>query len=314
MSATQKLGWIGIGRMGYAMAERLAKAGADLTVWNRTRAKAEPLSALGAKVATDLSELAACDIVFVMVSTWDDVREVINGPRGLLSGDRAPKMVIECSSISLEGSAELRASLSQRGVQMLAAPVSGNAKVIKAGRLSFVCSGPRAAFDAALPALKMMGPAASYVGDGELARIVKICHNVFLGVVIQSLAEITVLAQKAGVPRAAFLEFINQSVMGSTFSRYKTAALVNLDFAVTFTPQLLRKDLDLGLDAARTFQVPMPLASITRDLVQSLIGNGLDDGDFAKLIVQQARASGLQLQSENATVDDGLSPRGKDLT
>ena len=314
MSATQKLGWIGIGRMGYAMAERLAKAGADLTVWNRTRAKAEPLSALGAKVATDLGELAACDIVFVMVSTWDDVREVINGPRGLLSGDRAPKMVIECSSISLEGSAELRASLSQRGVQMLAAPVSGNAKVIKAGRLSFVCSGPRAAFDAALPALKMMGPAASYVGDGELARIVKICHNVFLGVVIQSLAEITVLAQKAGVPRAAFLEFINQSVMGSTFSRYKTPALVNLDFAVTFTPQLLRKDLDLGLDAARTFQVPMPLASITRDLVQSLIGNGLDDGDFAKLIVQQARASGLQLQSENAPVDDGLSARGKDLT
>ena len=306
-AANNKLGWIGIGRMGYAMAERLAKAGADLTVWNRTRAKAEPLAALGAKVATELSELAACEIVFVMVSTWDDVREVIAGPRGLLSGLRAPKMVIECSSISLEGSAELRALLDNHGVQMLAAPVSGNAKVIKAGRLSFVCSGPRAAFDAALPALKMMAPAASYVGEGELARIVKICHNVFLGVVIQSLAEITVLAQKAGVPRAAFLDFINQSVMGSTFSRYKTPALVNLDFHVTFTPQLLRKDLDLGLDAARHFEVPMPLASITRDLVQSLIGNGLDDEDFAKLIVQQARASGLQLKSENAAVSDGLS-------
>jgi len=300
------IGWIGIGRMGYAMAERLAKAGADLTVWNRTRAKAEPLAALGAKVANELSDLAACDIVFVMVSTWDDVREVIAGPRGLLSGPGAPKMVIECSSISLEGSAELRTLLSNRGVQMLAAPVSGNAKVIKAGRLSFVCSGPRAAFDAALPALKMMGPAASHVGEGELARIVKICHNVFLGVVIQSLAEITVLAQKAGVPRAAFLDFINQSVMGSTFSRYKTPALVNLDFHVTFTPQLLRKDLDLGLDAAKHFEVPMPLASITRDLIQSLIGNGLDDEDFAKLIVQQARASGLELASENARVDDGL--------
>jgi 3-hydroxyisobutyrate dehydrogenase len=306
-AAKNKLGWIGIGRMGYAMAERLAKAGADLTVWNRTRAKAEPLAALGAKVATELSELGACEIVFVMVSTWDDVREVIAGPRGLLSGPRAPKMVVECSSISLEGSADLRTLLDNHGVQMLAAPVSGNAKVIKAGRLSFVCSGPRAAFDAALPALKMMGPAASYVGEGELARIVKICHNVFLGVVIQSLAEITVLAQKAGVPRAAFLDFINQSVMGSTFSRYKTPALVNLDFHVTFTPQLLRKDLDLGLDAARTFEVPMPLASITRDLVQSLIGNGLGDEDFAKLIVQQARASGLELKSENARVDDGLT-------
>src|SRR5512138_1355214 len=306
-----KLGWIGIGRMGYAMAERLAKAGADLTVWNRTRSKAEPLAALGAKVANELSELAACDMVFVMVSTWDDVKEVVTGPRGLLSGSRAPKMVVECSSISIEGSAELRTLLSDRGVQMLAAPVSGNAKVIKAGRLSFVCSGPRAAFDAALPALKMMGPTASYVGDGELARICKICHNVFLGVVIQSLSEITVLAQKAGVPRAAFLGFINGSVMGSTFSRYKTPALVNLDFHVTFTPQLLRKDLDLGLDAARRFDVPMPLASITRDLVQSLIGHGLDDEDFAKLIVQQARASGLTLTSEKAAVDDGLQPSMK---
>ena len=120
--------------------------------------------------------------------------------------------------------------LTARGIDYLAAPVSGNAKVIKAGRLSFVCSGPRETFDAASPYLKLIGPAASYVGEGELARIVKICHNVFLGVVTQSLAEVTVLAEKAGVPRHAFLDFMNQSVMGSTFTRYKTPAFVNLDF------------------------------------------------------------------------------------
>ena len=302
----QKIGWIGIGRMGFAMAERLARSGADLRVWNRTRAKAEPLAALGATVVDQLSDLATCDIVFVMVSTWDDVKEVVCGPQGLLSGAAAPGLVVECSSISLEGSAELRALLSARGVQMLAAPVSGHAKGIKAGQLSFVCSGPRAAYDAALPAMRMVAPSASYVGEGELARIVKICHNVFLGVVIQSLSEITVLAQKAGVPRHAFLEFINQSVMGSVFSRYKSPALVNLDFKVTFTPKLLRKDLDLGLDAAREFEVPMPLASLTRDMVQALIGHGMDDEDFAKLIVLQARASGLELVPEDVTVDDGL--------
>ena len=302
-----KLGWIGIGRMGYEMAARLAKGGADVTVWNRTHAKAEPLAQYGAEVATKVTDLAACDIVFVMVSTYDDVNEVIAGPAGLLSGRRAPKTIVECSSISLEGSAELRALLAARGVEMLAAPVSGNAKVIKAGRLSFVCSGPRSVYDAVLPYLKMIGPAASYVGEGELARIVKICHNVFLGVVIQSLSEITVLAQKAGVPRHAFLDFINQSVMGSTFSRYKTPALVNLDFKVTFTPQLLRKDLDLGLDAGRRFEVPMPLATLTRDIVQTLIGRGLDDGDFAKLIVLQAQASGLSLEPENVPVGDGLA-------
>jgi 3-hydroxyisobutyrate dehydrogenase len=305
-NAHSKLGWIGIGRMGYAMAQRLAKGGADLTVWNRTRAKAEPLAYVGAKVADRLVDLAACDVVFVMVSTLDDVAEVITGPDGLLSGQHAPKMVVECSSISLEGSAELRARLAARGVDMLAAPVSGNAKVIKAGRLSFVCSGPRSAFDAALPFLRLIAPAASYVGEGELSRIVKICHNVFLGVVTQSLAEITVLAQKAGVPRHAFLEFMNQSVMGSTFSRYKTPALVNLDFKVTFTPKLLRKDLDLGLDAARRFEVPMPLCSITRDQVQALIGHGMDEEDFAKLIVLQAMASGLTLSPENVPVSDGL--------
>jgi len=308
MVANARIGWIGIGRMGYAMAERLAKAGADLTVWNRTRSKAEPLAAAGAKIAATLPELAACEIVFCMVSTWDDVREVIAGSGGLLSDkSRAPKLVIECSSISLEGSAELRALLAKRGVELLAAPVSGNAKVIKAGRLSFVCSGPKFAYDTALPYLRMIAPAASYVGEGELSRIVKICHNVFLGVVTQSLAEITVLAQKAGVPRHAFLEFINQSVMGSTFSRYKTPAFVNLDFKVTFTPQLLRKDLDLGLDAARRYEVPMPLASLTRDIIQALIGRGMTEQDFAQLLLLEAEASGVKLAPENVPVSDGLS-------
>jgi 3-hydroxyisobutyrate dehydrogenase-like beta-hydroxyacid dehydrogenase len=218
-----------------------------------------------------------------------------------------PRLVVECSSISLEGSAELRKLLAERGIDYLAAPVSGNAKVIKAGRLSFVCSGPKRSFEAALPYLKMIGPAASWVGEGELARIVKICHNVFLGVVTQSLAEITVLAQKAGVPRHALLDFMNQSVMGSTFTRYKAPAFVNLDFKVTFTPQLLRKDMDLGLDAGRRFEVPMPLASMTRDLIQQMIGRGWTEQDFATLLMQQAQSSGIELEPENVEVGDGLS-------
>jgi 3-hydroxyisobutyrate dehydrogenase-like beta-hydroxyacid dehydrogenase len=306
-----KIGWIGAGRMGYEMALRLAKAGCDLTVYNRTRAKAEPLAKYGAKIATKVTELAACDVVFCMVSTYADVKEVVAGKGGLLSNAKAkrgaPRILIECSSISLEGSAELREILAAHGTKLLAAPVSGNAKVIKAGKLSFVCSGPRAVFDEVSPLLKLIAPAASYVGEGELARIVKICHNVFLGIVIQSLCEITILAQKAGVPRHAFLEFINQSVMGSVFSRYKTPALVNLDFKVTFTPALLRKDLDLGLDAGRKFGVPMPLASITRDLIQSMMGNGMTEQDFSTLLLQQARASGIELKPENVPVSDGLA-------
>jgi 3-hydroxyisobutyrate dehydrogenase-like beta-hydroxyacid dehydrogenase len=308
-----KIGWIGAGRMGYEMALRLAKAGCDLTVYNRTRAKAEPLAQYGAKIAARVAELATCDVVFCMVSTYADVKQVVAGKDGLLSqananGKRAaPRILVECSSISLEGSAELRDILAGHGAKLLAAPVSGNAKVIKAGKLSFVCSGPRDVFDEVSPLLKLIAPAASYVGEGELARIVKICHNVFLGVVIQSLCELTVLAQKAGVPRHAFLDFINPSVMGSVFSRYKTPALVNLDFKVTFTPALLRKDLDLGLDAGRRFEVPLPLASITRDLIQSMMGSGFGEQDFATLLLQQARSSGIELEPENVPVSDGLA-------
>jgi 3-hydroxyisobutyrate dehydrogenase-like beta-hydroxyacid dehydrogenase len=299
-----KLGWIGTGRMGYEMAARLAKGGCDVTAWNRTRAKADPLKSYGAKVADSLAELAGKDIVFCMVSTWDDVKEVIGK---LLAGPGKPKMVVECSSISLEGSAELREILSKHGIQYLAAPVSGNAKVIKAGKLTFVVSGPKAAYEKAKPYLDMMGTGSSYVGEGELARIAKICHNVMLGVVIQCLSEITVLAQKAGMPRHAFLDFLNKSVMGSMFTRYKTPALVNLDFKVTFTPHLLRKDLDLGLDAGKELEVPMPLASVTRDLLQTMIGHGMSDKDFATLVLMQARASAIELKPENVEVGDGLS-------
>lgn len=299
------IGWIGAGRMGYEMAARLAKGGADVLIWNRTKAKAEPLTQYGAKVADDVSELAARDIVFCMVSTWDDVKEVMH--RMLEKSKVQPKMVIECSSISLEGSAELREILARRGIDYVAAPVSGNAKVIKAGKLSFVCSGPKKSFDAALPYLNMIAPSSSWVGEGELARIVKICHNVFLGVVTQSLAEITILAQKAGVPRHAFLDFMNQSVMGSVFTRYKTPAFVNLDFKVTFTPYLLRKDMDLGLDAGRKYEVPMPLATATRDQIQAMMGRGWTSEDFATLLLQQAQASGVTLKPENVEVKDGLS-------
>jgi 3-hydroxyisobutyrate dehydrogenase len=298
----QKLGWIGAGRMGYAMAERLAKAGCDIAVWNRTKAKAEPLAKHGATIANELKDLSSRDIVFVMVSTWDDVKEVI----GKLLAKGKPGMVVECSSISLEGSAELRKTLEERKIQYLAAPVSGNAKVITAGKLTFVVSGPKAAYERARPYLDLMGTGSSYVGEGELARIAKICHNVMLGVVIQSLCEVTILAQKAGMPRHAFLEFLNKSVMGSMFTRYKTPALVNLDFHVTFTPKLLRKDLDLGLGAGREFEVPMPLASITRDLLQQMIGQGMTEEDFSTLLLMQARASGIELEPEKVAVSDGL--------
>jgi len=301
-----KLGWIGIGRMGYAMAQRLAQAGCDIAVWNRTQSKAEPLKTYGATVVGTLPELAACDIVFTMVSTGKDVKEVLFGANGIMAKGKKPKIVVDSTSISLEESAEIREKLAKEGVKFLAAPVSGNAKVIKAGKLTVVASGPKDAFDAVAPYLEAIGQGVSYVGDGELSRIAKICHNVMLGVVIQNLCEITVLAEKAGMQRHAFLDFLNKSVMGSMFTRYKTPALANLDFHVTFTPELLRKDMDLGLNAGKTRGVPMPTTATARDQVQKLIDGGYDQ-DFSQLLLLQAKASGVELKPENVELSDGLS-------
>lgn len=305
--AEQRIGWIGAGRMGLAIAERLLKAGVKLSVYNRTRAKAEPLTKLGARVVDGLADLADCDLVFVIVAELKDLLEVISGPKGLLSRPgKAPRIVIDSSTVSESASAEARAKLAERGAAFLCAPVSGNPKVVRAGKLGVVVSGPKAAYDEVAPYLAHFGRGVSYVGDGERARIVKICHNVYLGIVAQSLAEITVLAEANGVPRHAFLAFINDSVMGSVFSRYKTPAYVNLDFAATFTPPLLRKDLDLGLEAARAKGVPMPISALTREIVQSMIGNGYTNCDFAALIEIEGKAAGLKLVSENVTVSDGL--------
>ena len=306
------IGWIGTGHMGFPMAEHLVKGGADLTVYNRTRAKAEPLAkGGGAKIVAKPSDLADRDIVFTIVTADRDLLAVTTGPDGVLSdAARAPKILVDCSTVSEEASAELRAACERRGTAMLAAPVSGNGKAVKAGLMSFAVSGPRAAFDRVLPFFMAMGRGASYVGEGEHARVVKICHNLYLGIVAQAMAEITVLAEQSGVPRHAFLDFLNNSVQGSVFTRYKTPAYVNLDFAPTFTPVYLRKDLELGLAAARKVGTVMPLTALVRELVQGLIGRGYSAQDFATFLAQNAEMSGLKLQPENVKVDDGLTPRG----
>ncbi|SEU35083.1 NAD(P)-dependent oxidoreductase [Nonomuraea wenchangensis] len=301
-----RAGWIGTGRMGTAMAARLADAGVDVTAWNRTLAKAEPLKEHGASVAESLGALRDRDVVFTTLSTASALEQVLLGDDGLLTGDAVPGVVIDSSTVSVESSAEVRQACEARGVAYLAAPVSGNPKVARTGRLSLVVSGPRETYDRVAHLLRHLGRSVTYVGEGDTARLVKIAHNLMLGVVTQTLAEITVLAEKGGVPRHAFLEFLNDSVMGSAFTRYKSPAFVHLDYTPTFTPTLLRKDFDLGLAAARALDVPMPVTALTAQLVQAGVSTGRVDEDFAILLDLQAKSSGLDLEPEDVAVDDGL--------
>jgi 3-hydroxyisobutyrate dehydrogenase len=316
-ASKERIGWIGMGRMGYPMAERLLKAGYDVSIWNRTRAKAEPLAAKGGKIVDKLADLAQVDVIFSIVSAGKDLEEVYFGKSGVVTGrnGKLPKIFVDCSTIAVEDSADIRKRLKELGVDFVAAPVSGNAKVIKAGKLSAVISGNEAACKAVTPMLEVIAPqGVSFVGDGELARICKIAHNVMLGVVIENLIEITLLANKMGVPRHAFLAFMNNGVMGSMFTRYKSPALVNLDWTTTFTPELLRKDLDLGLALGREWDVPMPVTAATREVLQSHFGAATLkpnpeeylQKDFAALMETMALAAGMKLESENKNVPTGL--------
>jgi 3-hydroxyisobutyrate dehydrogenase len=304
----RRLGWLGTGRMGAEMARRLLVAGCDVAVYNRSSAKADALVRLGAKPAASAAELGSREIVFVTVGSSDDLISAVLGRDGLMSGadGAAPRVIVDCSTVSAEASARVRAEIAEYGTALLAAPVMGNPKVVRAGKMTAAVSGPRDAFVMAEPYLTMLGRGVTYVGDGEMARTVKLCHNLFLGVVAQSLAEVTVLAEKSGISRQAFLDCLNKSVMGSLFTGYKTPAYVNLDFEATFTATLLRKDFDLGLASAREHEVPMPVAALVHQLIQSLVGRGYGDADFAALLQQEADSAGLPLVSEHADVSDGL--------
>ena len=304
-----RLGWVGTGRMGYALVSRLLAAGHDVAVYNRTRSKAEPLAELGATIVDEVRELADRDIVFTMVAGSEDFKAVVTGPDGLLSDPSAqPRIIVDSTTIAPGAAEEVRAVSAERGTAILAAPVSGNPKVVSSGRLTVVVSGPKDAWEECAPLIELFGKGVTYVGEGELARVAKICHNLMLGVVSQCLAEVTVLAEKSGIEREDLLEFMNGSVMGSMFTRYKTPALVNLDYTPTFTPILLRKDFDLGFELAHELGVPMPVAAATAQAVQALIGSGHTTEDFALLLDQQARLSGLEMEPRDIEVSDGLEP------
>jgi 3-hydroxyisobutyrate dehydrogenase len=307
LTPKRKLGWIGAGgRMGSAMVQRLLAAGNDVAVHNRTVAKLQPLVDQGATAVESLQDLAGAEIVFVTLGGDRDFVDVLVGGDGLIAAGARPSVVVDLTTVSADASAYVRGALATEQIAFLAAPVSGNAKVIGAGLLSVVVSGPQDAFEEVRPYLEQLARGVTYVGEGEQARLVKICHNLYLGIVTQGLIEIAVLAEKAGIARSAMLEFINTSVMGSVFSGYKTPALVNLDFAPTFTLELLLKDLTLALDAAKELGVPLPVGGLVQQLARAGVGNGLGDVDFAALIQLQARGAGYEALPEDIPVPTGL--------
>lgn len=284
---------LGLGRMGIPIAERLEGAGHELSVWNRSPGPTGPFADRGVRVLGRPSEAwEHADVCITMLADGPAVEAVTLGEDGLLAGE-ASGVLIDMSTISAESSARVAEECERRGVSFLRAPVSGNPSVVAAGNLGIVVSGPRDAFDRLGDMLRDIGPNVFYVGAGEESRVVKLALNVMIGGTAQLLAEALVLAEKYGIDRAAMLEVIGGTAMGSPFVKYKTDALVADDYSSTFSSSLLYKDLALALEAAHEVGAPLPVAAVTQQLVEACIATGMGDADFTALLPRLRREAGL---------------------
>jgi 3-hydroxyisobutyrate dehydrogenase len=294
--------WVGLGRMGTVMAGRLLDAGTPLSVWNRTPAKADALVERGATRLPSVAEAASCDAVFSMVLDDHALAALHDPDAGLFSGPTGGRRVqvwIDGSTVSVTAAEAAAKAAAAAGVAYVSAPVSGNPGVVEAGNAIFAVSGDEAGLTVAEELCGRIGRLVHRVGSGAEANVVKLCTNALLAVTMQSLAEVAVLADKAGVSRAALMAFVNESAIGSPFSRYKTANIVGLEFPVAFTPEGQRKDIRLALDLAREREVPMPVLSETEVAYSRLVSGGLGEGrDFAALILAVARDAGLELEPQ----------------
>ncbi len=288
----EHIGFIGLGIMGRAMAANLLRAGFPVTVWNRTRERAQALAAAGAAVAANPASLAALsDIVITCVSDTPDVKEVILGPQGVIHGIRPGSLVIDMSTISPAATQAIAAALAARGVDMLDAPVSGGSEGAAQGTLSIMVGGKAEALQRAMPALVVMGKRITHVGESGAGQIVKLVNQVIVVGNCLAMAEGLLLAQAGGVDLHKALEAISGGAAGSWMLNNRGPQILARDWRPGFTIALQQKDLRLVLEAADQQGVPLPGTALIFQLYRTLEAKGLDgDGNHALVKALEALA------------------------
>jgi len=288
----------GLGLMGSAIAERLIAAGHAVGVYNRTPGKAAALVDLGGVELTDRAHVwDSADVAITMVADSTALEAITVAEGGLVSDAARGKTLIDMSTVSAEASARVAAAAADTGLAFLRAPVSGNPVAVRAGNLGIMVSGDPDEFAAAEPLLRDIGPNIFYLGDGEASRIMKLAVNLMVAGTAQLLAEALTLGEAHGLDRAAMLEVISGSAVGSPFVRYKSGPLVAEDYSSTFTTRLMAKDLDLALTSAAQAGVPLPTTALVRQLVQGCISSGMADIDFMALLPRLQREAGREAVS-----------------
>lgn len=293
----QRVGLIGLGNLGSAIARHLLDVGCALTVYNRTASKADGLRVRGAVVAPSPRALAeTCEQVITVVADDAALEAVLLGEDGVLAAARPARVLIDASTIGPVTSARLARAAEARGVTLIRAPVSGSITVAARGALSIMVSGDEAAYRECRRLLEAIGSTVTYLGPGEEARYMKLVLNLMVGVTAQAMAEALALGRKAGLDWRRMLEVIGSSAVGSPLVKYKQGPLAERDFRPFFTVRLMEKDFDLILDSARKLKVPLAMTALVRHLYTAAAATGRAEQDCFSLVLLEEELAGLEVR------------------
>jgi 3-hydroxyisobutyrate dehydrogenase-like beta-hydroxyacid dehydrogenase len=292
-----ELGYVGLGVMGSAIVRRLLDAGHDVSVWNRTRDKAEPLLEAGAGWASTPREAAErSEIVFTMVTNTAAVQAVTDGDDGVLAGLGPGKLYVDMSTGNPADVRELAVRVGAAGAQMLEAPVSGTSVTVEQGKASLMVGGDDDAFERARPVLEAIASRVIHIGPSGAAATMKIAVNLSLAVQMLAFSEGVLLAEKSGIPREKAVEAMLASVIASPMVAYRGPLVLGHPDEVWFDCRMMQKDLNLALELGRRLEVPLPTTAVTNELLTAANGMGIGERDFAVLFDVLAGLSGVETE------------------
>ena len=295
-----KLGFLGLGLMGYPMARNLAKAGHQVAVWSNTASKAKQL-------ASEEEDAAACDTpaqvaeradyVFACVGNTAMSEEVLTGENGVIDGAKPGTVVADASTISPAASREIGRKLSAKGIRFLDAPCTGSTPGAINAALTFMIGGDRDVFEKTKPYLEAMGKQFYYCGGPGLGLQAKLTQNLILANLMQAFNEGMVLSTKGGIPPELMLEILNNSAAKSGLIAFKAPFVFRRDFTTNFSTKWMHKDIGLALESAQEMGLPMPMTSLTEQVFQAAIAEGYGEDDLCSTIRVMERWAGVEVKT-----------------
>jgi 3-hydroxyisobutyrate dehydrogenase len=280
----ERIGFVGLGTMGSAMAGHLARAGYPLTVWNRSAGRGAALVELGAVAAADPAGVAAAsDVVLISVSDTPDVEAVLFGPRGIAEAVAAGSLVIDTSTISPAATRRFATRLAGQGVALVDAPVSGGSEGAQKATLTIFLGGEPAAVERARPILEHLGRTLTHFGPSGSGQAVKAVNQVMIAGVYLAVAEGLILAMKAGLEPDQVVSALGGGVAGSWILTNRSARMIANEYPLGFRTSLHLKDLGIALAMARELGVALPVAALAAQLENSLVSRGYGDEDMSNL-------------------------------